>query len=479
MSDFSSINPITYDKVNLVLPLVYDDSMSYVELNYKILQKLNELITNNDLQNSVITSIEGVNVVQDTKIAGHETRLLSIETLDQQITTDITTLEARCGSIESVNTTQNEDINALKGRVTGTEQKNVSQDSLIVSANTNISALQGRCTSIEGVNTTQTSNISGLQDRCNAIEGVNTTQNSNISGLTTRMDAVEGRATAVEDVNATQTTDINTLESRCDTIEGNVSKTEKLVYSGSLMHSSYGNVSSIDYDLNKITVNWSGLPGSLTENTFVKFYFKPDTTMWNPVIALPTGVSMGAEYYVVNLEAFPGDVFTFGLATTSGGVAVDLTLNPTSDLSSFVIQGITASYWSIIDLPASKRYRVKIFGSWRASASTIGVNELSLSENVYTCNIVDGITSLGLSKPSQSNLSANVYGTAEYIINSEGYLQYEYNIVTENSKNITSNATANGRGTIKTTMYRNFDITKITFGYWYFGNGTRFEVYCI
>ena len=117
MSDFSSITPITYDKVNLVLPLVYDDSMSYVELNYKILQKLNELITNNDLQNTVITSIEGVNVVQDTKLAGHETRLLSIETLDQQITTDITTLEARCGSIESVNTTQNEDINDLEVRV--------------------------------------------------------------------------------------------------------------------------------------------------------------------------------------------------------------------------------------------------------------------------------------------------------------------------------------------------------------------------
>ena len=46
MNNFNNVTPLYY-WVQKVLPLVYDDSLSYYELLGKVIEKLNDLIKNN------------------------------------------------------------------------------------------------------------------------------------------------------------------------------------------------------------------------------------------------------------------------------------------------------------------------------------------------------------------------------------------------------------------------------------------------
>ena len=152
---------------NKVLPLVFDDSLSYYETLCKIMSTIKDLIEVEELQNNAITD------------------------LDERMTTaegDIDKLEERMDKAE-------DDIDGLTNRM--------------VDAENDIDALEGRMDTAEG-------DIDDLQDDVGGLKGRMDTAEDDIDNLETRMGDAED--------------DIDGLEGRMNTAEGDIDNLEPIDY---------------------------------------------------------------------------------------------------------------------------------------------------------------------------------------------------------------------------------------------------------
>ena len=162
---------------NKVLPLVYDDSLSYYETLCKIMNTIKDLIEVEELQNNAITD------------------------LDERMTTaegDIDKLEERMDKAE-------DDIDGLTNRMVDAENDIDALEGRMDTAEGDIDALEGRMDTAEG-------DIDDLQDDVGGLKGRMDTAEDDIDNLETRMgdaeddiDALEGRMNTAED-------DIDNLE---------------------------------------------------------------------------------------------------------------------------------------------------------------------------------------------------------------------------------------------------------------------------
>ena len=153
-----------------VLPLVYDDALSYYEVLCKVMKELQTLIENEEAQNEAIND------------------------LDQRVTTaedDIDNLETRMDTAEG-------DIDALEIRMDTAEWGIDALETRMDTAEGDIDALETRMDTAEG-------DIDNLETRMDTAEG-------DIDNLETRMDTAEG--------------DIDALETRIDTAEGDIDDLE-------------------------------------------------------------------------------------------------------------------------------------------------------------------------------------------------------------------------------------------------------------
>ena len=105
-----------------ILPLVYDDSLSYVEVLYKMNYKLNEIITSyNELitfYNSVEGTLEEINgkiIEIDNRLDGFTNELISFE---ERITTELNVgLETLDNKFNTLSAELQNEINALSSRI--------------------------------------------------------------------------------------------------------------------------------------------------------------------------------------------------------------------------------------------------------------------------------------------------------------------------------------------------------------------------
>lgn len=194
---------------NKVLPLVYDESLSYYECICKIMNAINRLIEVEDMQNNAIDDLDN----RATSLEGRmDTAESDIDTLEDRATE----LEDRATSLEGRMDTAENDIDNLEDRMDTAEGD-------IDNLENRATALENRATSLEGRMNTAENDIDSLEGRMDTAEG-------DIDNLETRATQLEGRATSLESRVTTAEGDIDSLEGRMDSAESDIdSNTNRIV----------------------------------------------------------------------------------------------------------------------------------------------------------------------------------------------------------------------------------------------------------
>ena len=190
---------------NKVLPLVYDDSLSYYEVLCKIMETLKDLIEVEELQNNAITDLDNRTTSLEGRMDTAESDIDALEGRMYTAESDIDNLEGRMDTAEG-------DIDALEGRMTTAEGDIDNLETRMTTAEGDIDSLEGRMTTAEN-------DIDGLEGRVTTAEG-------DIDNLETRMTTAEGDIDAVEGRMTTAEGDIDSLETRMTTAEGDIDTLE-------------------------------------------------------------------------------------------------------------------------------------------------------------------------------------------------------------------------------------------------------------
>ena len=263
---------LRYPDISKVLPLVYDNTLSYYEVLGKVKDKLNELIDLGNAQSVAINELSGEMEEDYNKF--QQEILQDLEDMKTELLADIAE-----GDTETYNAV-NELITALSERVT-TNENDISDlesttDALVLS----VGEIESDVTTLESAVQTNTSNIAGLDARLVTTEGdvsdIKTTLTgigTEISGLGDDVDALETRVGDIEDdlehlVFADVDTDLNAsstnpVENRAvtgaiNTINGNVS-----TLSGDVTTLS-GNVNTLSGNVTTLSGDVSTLSGTVT-----------------------------------------------------------------------------------------------------------------------------------------------------------------------------------------------------------------------
>ena len=185
---------------NKVLPLVYDDSLSYYEVLCKIMSTIKDLIEVEELQNNAITDLDGRVTTAEGDIDNLEGRMDTaegdIDSLEGRMETaegDIDNLETRVGTAE-------DDIDNLETRMGTAEDDIDNLETRMGTAEDDIDNLETRMGTaeddIDGLETrvgTAEDDIDNLETRMGAAE-------DDIDGLTNRMVDAENDIDALEPI---------------------------------------------------------------------------------------------------------------------------------------------------------------------------------------------------------------------------------------------------------------------------------------
>ena len=196
-----AITPLHY-LVYKVLPLVYDDSLSYYEVVSKVAAKCNELITqvnaNTDAISGLTTTLDdtireiATSIIEETLTPEYIAGIISSDYLDSWLAgnTEFTGLADRVteaeGDIDIINTTltsQGEDISANTGNITDLQASQGTQDTAIAANASAITALQGSQTTQDGKISALESADTAMGGRITTLEGSQATQDGKISTL--------------------------------------------------------------------------------------------------------------------------------------------------------------------------------------------------------------------------------------------------------------------------------------------------------
>ena len=194
---------------NKVLPLVYDDSLSYYEVLCKIMETLKDLIEVEELQNNAITDLDHRATSLEGRMDTAENDIDNLEGRMDTAESDIDALEGRMDTAES-------DIDGLEGRMTTAEGDIDSLEGRMTTAESDIDGLEGRMTTAEG-------DIDSLEGRMTTAEG-------DIDAVEGRMTTAEGDIDTLEDRMTTAEGDIDGLEGRMTTAEGDIDNIEDNVH---------------------------------------------------------------------------------------------------------------------------------------------------------------------------------------------------------------------------------------------------------
>ena len=126
------------NKINVccqkVLPLVYDESLSYYEVLCKVIQKLNELIKiNNNIRNEIhkeyVEILEAVKTVTETvaSVTAMRDEVLTLKQATEQYANDVATVYNE--TVQAKNTAVESATSASQSATTATEKANIAQAS--------------------------------------------------------------------------------------------------------------------------------------------------------------------------------------------------------------------------------------------------------------------------------------------------------------------------------------------------------------
>lgn len=120
-------------------------------------------------------------------------------------------------------------------------------------------------------------------------------------------------------------------------------------------HSTNKSAAASAVDINTDTITANGHPFVDTD----KIYIVPnaDTNKLYVPNLIIGGLAVGTGYFVVGKTAN-----TFQVALTSGGAAINLTVNASIDFTKWHFENVASSAYALTGLTAAKKYRVRIKG---------------------------------------------------------------------------------------------------------------------
>lgn len=247
------------NKINVccqkVLPLVYDESLSYYEVLCKVIQKLNELIKiNNNIRDEIhkeyIEILEAVKTVTETvaSVTAMRDEVLTLKQATEQYANDVVTVynetvQARDTAIAKANiaeqsaTTATEKANiAQTSATTATEKAESAEQSANTATQKANSATQSATVATTKASEAQTSatnakqyadeakesaslvgqDVTDLKNRVSSLESDNVTNKSNISNL-------QSDVSNLETDNSVNKKDLSNLRNRVSTNESDIS----------------------------------------------------------------------------------------------------------------------------------------------------------------------------------------------------------------------------------------------------------------
>ena len=225
---------------NKVLPLVYDESLSYYECICKIMDAINHLIEVEDLQNNAIndldnraTSLEGRMTTAEGDIDAVENRATALENRATSLEGRMTTAEGDIDSLEGRMDTAERDIDAVENRATALENRATSLEGRMSTAESDIDAVENRATALENRATSLEGRMSTAEGDIDSLKGDMATAQGDITALQGRATNLEGRMSTAEgdidnlenDVTTAQG-DITALQGRATNLEGRMSTAE-------------------------------------------------------------------------------------------------------------------------------------------------------------------------------------------------------------------------------------------------------------
>ena len=257
---------------NKVLPLVYDESLSYYECICKIMDAINHLIEVEDLQNNAITdldnratSLEGRMDTAESDIDAVENRATALENRATSLEGRMSTAEGDIDSLEGRMNTAENDIDAVENRATTLENRATSLEGRMTTAESDIdavenraTALENRATSLEGRMTTAEGDIDNLESDMTTAQGDITALQGRATALETRSTNLEGRMTSAE-------SDIDSLESDMTTAQGDITALQGRATSlEGRMTTAESDIDSLENDMTTAQENITALRGRAT-----------------------------------------------------------------------------------------------------------------------------------------------------------------------------------------------------------------------
>lgn len=215
-----------------ILPLVYDESLSYYEVLCKLMHKIGELI---DMVNELIerhlmtyggqwqenvgypaytvVTDENGNIYITTKDTPAGVELGDSEYYDKLLDMD---------GINTAITKLKNDVTSLKGRVTALENSSSGLAGRVTTLENTVSSLDSRIDTLEACCTSVQNSISSLTSRVATLETNYTNLNGRMGSAETSIVNLGGRVTTTE-------TNVTNLTGRVTTVEGKVSTLEEYV----------------------------------------------------------------------------------------------------------------------------------------------------------------------------------------------------------------------------------------------------------
>lgn len=154
------------NKINVccqkVLPLVYDESLSYYEVLCKVIQKLNELIKiNNNIRDEIhkeyVEILEAVKTVTETvaTVTAMRDEVLTLKQATEQYANDVATVYNQ--TVQAKNTAVESATSASQSASTASEKANIAQSSATTATEKANIAVQSATTATQKANSAQQS----------------------------------------------------------------------------------------------------------------------------------------------------------------------------------------------------------------------------------------------------------------------------------------------------------------------------------
>ena len=188
---------ITYPMISKVLPLVYDDSLSYYEVVCKVKEKLNEVI---DLDNA---QSEAINELGESSAERYNQ-------FEQRILNDLASMKAELE--DEIASGDNDVMEQLSGLIASLSDEVDGMSDSVADAVATAHAASDEVTALSET-------VSGFDSRIQTVEANLSDVETDVDGVKDDVSDIESRVTSVEDTVSGHTSDIASLDERVDDLE--------------------------------------------------------------------------------------------------------------------------------------------------------------------------------------------------------------------------------------------------------------------